>query len=134
MCYLLGCFSNSVQRYNFFLICANFFAIFLHFFSFFRIFFDFLSVLQHKNGKKKQKNARVSQRRRAQNFMCYEKQIYPDAKVLLFSHTSKFYADILRDFCERKLRLVVLPVSACPYILRSVHIYKRLGRNTVVLQ
>ena len=56
------------------------------------------------------------------------------AKVQQNLHISKFYADILRDFCERKLRLVVLPVSACPYVLRSVHIYKRLWRNTFVLQ
>ena len=55
------------------------------------------------------------------------------AKVRNNFDISKFYADILRDFCERKLRLVVLPVSACPYIIRAVHIYKRLGRYLVIL-
>ena len=55
------------------------------------------------------------------------------AKVQQNLHISKFYADILRDFCERKLRLVVLPVSACPYVLCAVHIYKRLGRYLVIL-
>ena len=41
--------------------------------------------------------------------------------------------DIIRYFCQRKLCLVALPVSASPYVLRSVHIYKRLGRYFVVL-
>ena len=41
--------------------------------------------------------------------------------------------DIIRYFSQRKLRLVHLPVSASPYVLRAVHIYKRIGRYFIVL-
>ena len=127
-------FGAKVQLFfdicKFFLHFFFFFFIFLHFFAFLRIFYKFYNI---KTEKRNKKNARVSQRRRAQNFRCYEIQIYQAAKVRNNFDISKFYAFILRYFCERKLRLVVLPVSACPYVLRAVHIYKRLGRYLVIL-
>ena len=110
---------------------------FCNFFSFFFIFLHFCVFFAIKYAIKHKKSGRVLTTRTASlkivkplKFMAQNKNA---AKVQQNLHISKFYADILRDFCERKLRLVVLPVSACPYVLRAVHIYKRLGRYLVIL-
>ena len=65
------------------------------------------------------------------SFYYEQKQI--ECKDTDFFGYIQILRDIIRYFCQRKLCLVALPVSASPYVLRSVHIYKRLGRYFVIL-